>query len=178
MEAEKKTCSICRLPKLTSDYRRNGSRLRSSCRTCCNLVEAAQRKKRMSDPEYRKSKNDIAAEWRAKNPGKLAEYKERYRLKPDPQSKPVSKRDRKQYRAANKQRLAEQQKESRKRNKAVVLQKAKAYRDSLPEPVVIAHIRQYSPSLNKSNIPKSLIEAKRAHMLLRRLIKGSQDEER
>ncbi|QHD05499.1 hypothetical protein PspR76_07055 [Pseudomonas sp. R76] len=142
------------------------------------MVEAAQRKQRMSDPEYRKSKNDIAAEWRAKNPGKLAEYKERYRLKPDSPSKPAPKRDRKQYRATNKERLAEQQRESRKRNRALVQQKAKNYRDSLPDPVVIAHIRQYSPSLNKSNIPKILIEAKRAHMLLRRLIKGSQDEER
>ena len=177
MEAETKICSICRLPKLISDYRKNGSRLRSSCRGCCNLVEAAQRKNRMSNTEYRKSKNDIAAVWRAKNPGKLAEYKERHRLKPDAQSKPVLKRDRKQYRAANKERLAEQQRESRERNKALVLQKAKGYRDSLPDPVVIAHIRQYSPSLNKSNIPKSLIEAKRAHMLLRRLIKGSSDEE-
>ncbi|MFW9085602.1 hypothetical protein ACOI7N_13710 [Pseudomonas sp. P2758] len=142
------------------------------------MVEAAQRKKRMSNPEYRKSKIDIAAEWRAKNPGKLAEYKKRHRLKPASKSKPVPNRDKKQYRAANKERLAEQQRESRKRNRALVLQKAKAYRDSLPDPVVIAHIRQYSPSLNKSNIPQSLIEAKRAHMLLRRLIKGSQDEER
>lgn len=136
-------------------------------------------KKAQYDKDRYKAKKEqilqTAKIYSEKNKEKIAKNKKLYYKK----NKDEIQKKTKDYQDKNKKMLYEASKRWGKNNKEKVLKTKKKYRyyaiSNLKDSYVIDKIRR-STGLTSSQIPQGLIEAKRAELKLKRLIKGAENE--
>lgn len=149
-----KTCATCKTKKPLTEFGKHGSRLRSACKACHS---AAQRAYASAN---RQTTNAKKAEWRTANPENMKSYRDKW-LSANADA----------VRAANAARGSARYAKNLDLSRAASRQAAAKRRAELKDSYITQLLVGSHSFLPRTAIPQILLEVKREHIKLLRLIK-------
>jgi len=164
MIAVTRSCSKCGNEKTLTDFYRAGLQ----CRKCVSSVKAVYRAANSEKISASKAK------WRSANKEKVSASGKSYRAK---NAESIAFKN-KAYAKANPEKISAMGARYRANNPERVARKAAMNAGMAPDWLVAYRLTMYSKILKPKDVPVALIETRRSVILLKRLIRGTNNEKR
>lgn len=170
-EIAPRTCSRCKETKPSDAFGRLAGGLNSNCKACRKVITAAYRESVRNDPAAIDRKRARDRAWYATNSEKVRERSRAARQANPEREKAARDAQYEKHKERRREQRRERSREYRSRNLAAIRARQREARNSLADHIVVADLSINKPASFRRLIPQSLIEAKREHIKLQRLIK-------